>query len=125
MKIAQGKRGTSAALGEWQDKSLSLCPGLASPSGAPNQDKGRLGSGVVYPGRQSLRSFALGCYLAAPSGRRRGIQRPPVRTSVESDLSPKNQVELHSPQHSVGGQVIAGIDGLAVHESRIRVIERA
>jgi hypothetical protein len=54
IKISQGKRGTSAALGE--------------------QDKGRLGGGVVYPGRQSLRSFALGYYLAAPPGRRTGGQ---------------------------------------------------
>jgi hypothetical protein len=34
MKIAQGKRGTSAALGEWQkEKSLPLCLFVA-PSGA-------------------------------------------------------------------------------------------
>jgi hypothetical protein len=43
---------------------------FGAPGGAPNQDKGSLDGGGAYPGRQSLRSFALGYYLAAPSGRR-------------------------------------------------------
>jgi hypothetical protein len=74
MKIAQGQRGTSAALGERQKQKPLPLSRFGAPLGAPNLDKGRLSGGVVYPGRRSLRSFALGYYLAAPPGRRTGGQ---------------------------------------------------
>ena len=72
MKIAQGKRGTSAAVGERQKQKPLPVSRFGAPLGAPNLDTGRLSGGVLYPGRQSLRSLALGYYLAAPPGRRRG-----------------------------------------------------
>jgi hypothetical protein len=74
MNIVRGKRGTSAALGERQKQNISPFFWFVAPGGAPNQKKGKLGGGVVYPGRQSLRSLAPGCYLAAPPGRRTGGQ---------------------------------------------------
>jgi hypothetical protein len=87
MKIAQGKRGTSAALGEQQKQKPLPLSRFGAPLGAPNLDKGRLSGGVVYPGRQSLRSFALGYFLLPLRGTGEGHRT----------LTPANQRAARNP----------------------------
>ena len=57
MILAQGQRGTSAALGSERKMISSPFSGLArQPAGAPNQKKGRWLRGGRYPGRRPRRS---------------------------------------------------------------------
>ena len=69
MRVAQGKR--SAALGSEAIMNIPSLHGLpCRPDGSARQTVKRgLRRAVGYPGRQSLRAFALGYYLVAPSGR--------------------------------------------------------
>jgi len=60
MMVTQGKR--SSALGRGLKIRTLLGFWFAAPACAANQ-KGRSNVGVRFPGRQSLRSFALGYFL--------------------------------------------------------------
>jgi len=100
MKIAQGKRGTSAALGGRQKQNALSLSWFGAPGCAPNQDKGRLGGGVAYPGRQSLRSLALGYCLAAPPGRRTGGFS--ITTYFRGGREPEKKNSRHSASTAAG-----------------------
>src|SRR6185369_6541329 len=69
MRVAQGKR--SAALGNEAIMNTPLSSFSAVPPlpGGTAEKEERGWSWGGYPGRQSLRAFALGYYLVAPSGR--------------------------------------------------------
>ena len=70
MIIAQGKR--SAALGSGRKMIPSFFPsGLAHQRCAKPEGKKRLGGGLFTQGG-GFGGLALGCYLVAPPGRRRG-----------------------------------------------------
>src|SRR5262245_15594100 len=75
MSVAQGKR--SAALGSEAIMKIPSLHGLpCRPVGSARQTVKRgLRRGVGYPGRQSLRAFALGYYLVAPTGRQTDVGR--------------------------------------------------
>ena len=68
--IAQGKR--SAALGYGDKMIFSFFLPVWRAAAAPNRKKKEEGWVALYPGRQSLRSFALGYCQAAPPGLRNG-----------------------------------------------------
>jgi len=73
MILAQGQRGTSAALGSEREMIPSPFSGLARwPAGAPNQKKGRVSVGGLLPRAAASAAMLLGYYHAAPLGRRSG-----------------------------------------------------
>ena len=70
MILAQGQRGTSAALGSERKMIAPFC-WFGAPAGGAKPEKGKVvGVGVTQGG--SLGGLALGYYHAAPSGRRTG-----------------------------------------------------
>jgi len=74
MIVAQGQRGTSAALGPERKMICSPFSGFGAPAGrrAANPEKGEAGYGVASTQGGGLGGLALGYYHAAPVGRRAG-----------------------------------------------------
>ena len=88
MIVAQGQRGTSAALGSERKVIPSPSSGLArQPAGAPNQKKGRVGMGWLLPRAATSAALPWAIIFLPPPGRRRTPLAEPSQITPDSQIA--------------------------------------